>query len=120
MRWLLDYAAQQAGAGIGDCDATPTISEEAFCSAAMGARNGVNAALVIQLGLDRRHDILSVLIISWVLYNAESRSGGTDRATWRKLWGNADHLKSGYGRSNPGAAGALDNLHKRKPFQRTR
>src|SRR5438309_5900101 len=45
MRWLLDYSAQQAGAGIGAWRRDTDHVEKAFLFGAMGARNGVNAAL---------------------------------------------------------------------------
>src|SRR6266446_6798201 len=47
MRWRLDYAAQQAGAGIGAWRRDTEHIEKAFLFGAMGARNGVNAALVV-------------------------------------------------------------------------
>src|SRR5260370_26592103 len=50
MRWLLDYAAQQAGAGIGAWRRDTEHIEKAFLFGAMGARNGVNAALVVHSG----------------------------------------------------------------------
>jgi 2-methylcitrate dehydratase PrpD len=59
MRWLLDYAAQQAGAGIGAWRRDTEHIEKAFLFGAMGARNGVNAALVVQSGWTGVDDILS-------------------------------------------------------------
>ncbi len=59
MRWLLDYAAQQAGAGIGSWRRDTDHVEKAFVFAGMGARNGVNAALVVQAGWTGANDILS-------------------------------------------------------------
>ena len=59
MRWLLDYAAQQAGAGIGAWRRDTEHIEKAFLFGAMGARNGVNAALVVHAGWTGVNDVLS-------------------------------------------------------------
>ena len=59
MRWLLDYAAQQAGAGIGAWRRDTEHIEKAFLFGAMGARNGVNAALVVHSGWTGVNDVLS-------------------------------------------------------------
>src|ERR1700726_4137807 len=59
MRWLLDYAAQQAGAGIGAWRRDTDHIEKAFVFGGMGARNGVNAALVVHSGWTGVNDILS-------------------------------------------------------------
>jgi len=58
MRWLLDYAAQQAGAGIGAWRRDTEHIEKAFVFGAMGARNGVNAALVVHSGWTGVNDVL--------------------------------------------------------------
>ncbi len=50
MRWLLDYAAQQAGAGIGAWRRDTEHIEKAFLFGGMGARNGVTATLVVHSG----------------------------------------------------------------------
>jgi 2-methylcitrate dehydratase PrpD len=50
MRWLLDYAAQQAGAGFGAWQRDTEHMEKAFVFGSMGARNGVTAALLIESG----------------------------------------------------------------------
>jgi 2-methylcitrate dehydratase PrpD len=50
MRWLLDYAAQQAGAGFGAWQRDTEHMEKAFVFGSMGARNGVTAALLIRSG----------------------------------------------------------------------
>lgn len=59
MRWLLDYAAQQAGAGMGSWRRDTDHIEKGFVFAGMGARNGVNAALMVQSGWTGVNDILS-------------------------------------------------------------
>jgi 2-methylcitrate dehydratase PrpD len=59
MRWLLDYATQQAGAGIGTWRDDIEHIEKAFLFGAMGARNGVIAALVVRSGWTGMNDVLS-------------------------------------------------------------
>jgi 2-methylcitrate dehydratase PrpD len=59
MRWLLDYAAQQAGAGLGTWREDTDHIEKAFLFGAMGARNGVTAALLVQSGWTGVNDVLS-------------------------------------------------------------
>jgi 2-methylcitrate dehydratase PrpD len=59
MRWLLDYATQQAGAGIGTWRDDIEHIEKAFLFGAMGARNGVTAALLVRSGWTGMKDVLS-------------------------------------------------------------
>lgn len=58
MRWLLDYAAQQA-AGVAAWQRDTEHIEKSLVFAGMPARNGVSAALLIQLGGSGVEDILS-------------------------------------------------------------
>lgn len=58
MRWMLDYAAQQA-AGIAAWERDTEHVEKSLVFAGMPARNGVTAALLIQLGGSGVDDILS-------------------------------------------------------------
>ena len=58
-RWLLDYAAQQAGAGIGTWRDDTDHIEKAFLFGAMSARNGVTAALLVQSGWTGVNDVFS-------------------------------------------------------------
>jgi 2-methylcitrate dehydratase PrpD len=59
MAWLLDYAAQQAGAGIGSWRRDTDHIEKGFVFGGMGARNGVTAVLFVQSGWTGVRDILS-------------------------------------------------------------
>jgi 2-methylcitrate dehydratase PrpD len=59
MRWLLDYAAQQAGAGFAVWQRDPEHMEKAFVFGSMGARNGVTAALLIRSGWTGVSDVFS-------------------------------------------------------------
>ena len=58
MRWLLDYAVQQASGTTAWQRDTDHI-EKAFVFAGMPARDGVTAALVVQSGWTGVDDILS-------------------------------------------------------------
>ena len=59
MRWLVDYAAQQAGAGYAVWQRDTEHMEKAFVFGSMGARNGVTAALLILAGFTGVDDVLS-------------------------------------------------------------
>ena len=59
MRWLLDYAAQQAGAGVGAWRRDTAHIEKGFVFAGGAARNGVTAALLVHGGWTGVEDILS-------------------------------------------------------------
>jgi len=59
MTWLLDYATQQAGAGIGAWRRDTEHVEKAFLFGGMGARNGVHAALIVHAGWTGVNDVLS-------------------------------------------------------------
>jgi len=58
MRWLLDYASQQAS-GIAAWQRDTDHIEKAFVYSGMPARSGVTAALLVQLGATGVNDILS-------------------------------------------------------------
>ena len=59
MRWMLDYSAQQAGAGIGSWRRDTEHIEKGFVFAGMPARNGVMAALLVHSGWSGVDDVLS-------------------------------------------------------------
>ena len=118
MRWLLDYAAQQAGAGIGVWRRDTDHIEKGFLFGAMGARNGVNAALVVHSGWTGVDDILAGPNNFVESYNPKADAAGM-----------VDHLGEVYGvtlttikkwtTGGPIQAplDALENLQKRQPFQ---
>lgn len=58
MRWVLDYAAQQAS-GIKAWQRDTDHIEKAFVFSGMPARNGITAALLVQMGATGVDDILS-------------------------------------------------------------
>jgi 2-methylcitrate dehydratase PrpD len=59
MRWLIDNAAQQAGAGFAVWQRDPEHMEKAFMFGSMGARNGVTAALLVRSGWTGVSDVFS-------------------------------------------------------------
>lgn len=59
MAWLLDYASQQAGAGYPVWQRDTEHMEKAFTFGAMGARNGVTAAMLVQSGFTGVGDVFS-------------------------------------------------------------
>src|SRR6202453_3423863 len=58
MRWLIDYASQQAS-GIKTWQRDTNHIEKAFLFAGMPARNGITAALLVQAGATGVDDVLS-------------------------------------------------------------
>jgi len=118
MRWLLDYAAQQAGAGIGAWRRDTDHLEKAFLFGAMGARNGVNAALVVHQGWSGVNDVLSGPNSFVESYNAKADPAGMiDQLgvvygvmlTTLKKWSTGGPIQA--------PLDALENLQKRQPFR---
>jgi 2-methylcitrate dehydratase PrpD len=118
MRWLFDYAAQQAGAGIGAWRRDTDHIEKAFLFGAMGARNGVNAALVVHAGWTGVDDVLSGPNNFVESYNPKAdASGMIDQlgevygvmVTTLKKWTTGGPIQA--------PLDALENLQKRQPFQ---
>src|SRR3989441_5811769 len=118
MRWLLDYAAQQAGAGIGAWRRDTDHIEKAFLFGAMGARNGVNAAMVVHSGWTGVDDILSGPNNFVESYNPKADPArlidqlgevyGVTLTTLKK-WSTGGPIQA--------PLDALENLSKRQPFQ---
>jgi 2-methylcitrate dehydratase PrpD len=118
MRWLFDYAAQQAGAGIGAWRRDTDHIEKAFLFGAMGARNGVNAALVVHSGWTGVNDVLSGPNNFVESYNPKADPAGMiDQLgvlygvtqTTLKKWTTGGPIQA--------PLDALENLQKRHPFQ---
>ncbi len=117
MRWLLDYAAQQAGAGIGAWRRDTEHIEKAFVFGAMGARNGVNAALLIHSGWTGVNDILSGPNNFVESYNSKADPAGMIEQlgerygvvqTTIKKWTTGGPIQA--------PLDALESLRKRQPF----
>src|SRR5438132_4900821 len=105
MRWLLDYAAQQAGAGIGAWRRDTDHIEKAFLFGAMGARNGVNAALVVHSGWTGVDDILSGPNNFVESYNPKADPAGLIDQLGEVYGVTLTTLKKWTTGSHPGAAG---------------
>jgi 2-methylcitrate dehydratase PrpD len=117
MRWLLDYAAQQAGAGIGSWRRDTEHIEKAFVFGAMGARNGVNAALVVHSGWTGVNDVLSGPNNFVESYNPKADPAGLIEQlgerygvvqTTIKKWTTGGPIQA--------PLDALESLRKRQPF----
>jgi len=117
MRWLLDYAAQQAGAGIGSWRRDTEHIEKAFVFGAMGARNGINAALVVHSGWTGVNDVLSGPNNFVESYNSKAEPSGMIEKlgerygvvqTTLKKWTTGGPIQA--------PLDALENLRKRQPF----
>jgi 2-methylcitrate dehydratase PrpD len=117
MRWLLDYATQQAGAGIGTWRRDTEHISKGFLFGAMGARNGVNAALVVHTGWTGVNDVLSGPNNFVESYNAKADPAGmVDQlgelfgvmVTTLKKWTTGGPIQA--------PLDALEILHKRHPF----
>ena len=118
MRWLLDYAAQQAGAGIGSWRRDTDHIEKAFVFGGMGARNGVTAALAVHSGWTGVDDVLSGPNNFIESYNPKADPAGmSDKLgevygvtqTTIKKWTTGGPIQA--------PLDALQNLLKRQPFQ---
>jgi len=118
MRWLLDYAAQQAGAGIGSWRRDTDHIEKAFVFGGMGARNGVNAALVVHSGWTGVNDVLSGPNNFVESYNSKADPAGMIEQLG-KLYGVVQTTLKKWSTGGPIQAplDALENLRKRQPFQ---
>jgi 2-methylcitrate dehydratase PrpD len=118
MRWLFDYAAQQAGAGIGSWRRDTDHIEKAFVFGGMGARNGVNAALVVHSGWTGVNDVLSGPNNFVESYNPKADPAGMIEQlgerygvvqTTIKKWTTGGPIQA--------PLDALENLRKRQAFQ---
>ena len=118
MRWLLDYAAQQAGAGIGSWRRDTDHIEKAFVFGGMGARNGVTAALAVHSGWTGVDDVLSGPNNFVESYNPKADPAGmSDKLgevygvmlTTLKKWTTGGPIQA--------PLDALEILLKRNPFQ---
>jgi 2-methylcitrate dehydratase PrpD len=117
MRWLIDYAAQQAGAGFAVWQRDPEHMEKAFMFGTMGARNGVTAALLIQSGFTGLNDVFSGSDNFFQAYAPKAETGLIDRLGERyevtqtiiKKWSTGGPIQS--------PLDALVNLRQQRPFE---
>jgi 2-methylcitrate dehydratase PrpD len=117
MRWLLDYSAQQAGAGIGAWRRDTEHTEKAFVFGGMGARNGVNAALLVHAGWSGVDDVLSGPNNFVETYNPGADPGGMT-AQLGELFAVTQTTLKKWTTGGPIQAplDALQNIQKKRPF----
>ena len=116
MRWMLDYAAQQAS-GIAAWQRDTEHIEKSFVFAGMPARNGVTAALLIQAGGTGVDDIFSGADNFFAGVRAEGRPDTPDREARRALRNHAhQHQEVDRRLADPGAARRDRESCARAPF----
>ena len=118
MRWLLDYAVQQAGAGIGAWRRDTEHTEKAFVFGGMGARNGVNAALLVHAGWSGVNDVLAGPNNFIESYNPKADPNGMI-AQLGEVYGVTQTTLKKWTTGGPIQAplDALENIQKKHPFE---
>jgi 2-methylcitrate dehydratase PrpD len=118
MRWLLDYATQQAGAGIGTWRDDTEHIEKAFLFGAMGARNGVTAALLVRSGWTGVNDVLSGPQNFIKSYAPKADPAGLAEELGKRFEVSLTSIK-GWTTGGPiqTLLDAIVNLRKRRPFE---
>jgi 2-methylcitrate dehydratase PrpD len=116
MRWLLDYASQQAG-GYAVWGRDTDHIEKAFVFGGMPARNGVTAALLVRAGWNGVDDVFSG-DDNFFQVNAPSgdRNVLVDGLGLRFEIANTDIKKWSVGTPIQAPLDALENLRTRRPF----
>ena len=105
MRTLIDYASQQAGAGIGAWRQDTEHVEKSFMFGGMGARNGVTAAMLVQAGWTGVNDVFSGPGNLFQSYAPEVDPGDPGAQARRRIRGaEDDHQEVEHGRPDPVAA----------------
>jgi 2-methylcitrate dehydratase PrpD len=117
MRWLLDYASQQAG-GYAVWGRDTDHIEKAFVFGGMPARNGVTAALVVRAGWNGVDDVLSG-DDNFFQVNAPKASPAllVERLGERYEVINTDIKKWTVGTPIQAPLDAIDNLRRKRPFE---
>ena len=117
MRWLLDYASQQAS-GIVAWQRDTDHIEKSLVFAGMPARNGVTAALLIQLGGTGVDDVFSGADNFLMAFSAKGNpSGLVDKLGQRYELTLTNIKKWTVGSPIQAPLDALTNLRKRRPFE---
>jgi 2-methylcitrate dehydratase PrpD len=118
MRWLLDYAAQQSGSGIGAWRRDTEHFEKGFVFAGMAARNGVTAALLVQSGWTGVNDILSGVDNFFLAYAPQADPAGlVDKLGERYEVTRTTIKKWTVGMPIQAPLDALESILKRHPFE---
>jgi 2-methylcitrate dehydratase PrpD len=117
MRWLLDYASQQAGGYAVWARDTDHV-EKAFVFGGMPARNGVTAALLVRSGWNGVDDVFSG-DDNFFAVNAPRADVAlvADRLGERFEIANTDIKKWTVGTPIQAPLDAVENLRKRRPFE---
>jgi len=117
MRWLLDYASQQAG-GYAVWGRDTDHIEKAFVFGGMPARNGVTAALVVRSGWNGVDDVLSG-DDNFFQVNAPKGNPAalTDGLGERFEVVNTDIKKWTVGTPIQAPLDAMDNIRRKRPFE---
>lgn len=116
MRWLLDYAAQQAS-GIAAWQRDTEHIEKSLVFAGMPARNGVSAALLIQLGGTGVDDILSGPDNFLMAFAPKADPAGLIEKLGERYEVTRTNIKKWtVGSPIQAPLDALENLRKRRPF----
>jgi 2-methylcitrate dehydratase PrpD len=117
MRWILDYAAQQA-AGIAAWQRDTDHIEKSLVFAGMPARNGVTAALLIQLGGTGVEDVLSGSDNFLMAFAPKADPAGLiDKLGERYEVTQTNIKKWTVGSPIQAPLDALENLRKKRPFE---
>ena len=116
MRWMLDYAAQQAS-GIASWGRDPDHIEKAFVFGGMPARNGVTAALLVQGGATGIEDVFAGADNFLVAHVAEPKPGELVEGLGRRFEVARTNIKRWtVGSPIQAPLDALDLLRRRRPF----
>jgi 2-methylcitrate dehydratase PrpD len=117
MRWVLDYASQQAG-GYAVWGRDTDHIEKGFVFGGMPARNGVTAALLVRSGWNGVDDVLSG---DDNFFRVNSPKGNpsvlVDRLGERYEVMNTDIKKWTVGTPIQAPLDAIDNLRRKRPFE---
>jgi 2-methylcitrate dehydratase PrpD len=117
MRWLLDYASQQAG-GYAVWGRDTDHIEKAFVFGGMPARNGVTAALLVRAGWNGVDDVLSG-DDNFLQVNAPKANPAmlVDKLGERYEIVNTDIKKWTVGTPIQAPLDAIDNIRRKHPFE---
>lgn len=117
MRWILDYAAQQAS-GIAAWQRDTEHIEKSQVFAGWPARNGVSAALVIQIGGTGVDDIMSGSDNFLMAFNAKANPEGLiDKLGERYEIARTNIKKWTVGSPIQAPLDALENMRKKRSFE---
>jgi 2-methylcitrate dehydratase PrpD len=117
MRWLIDYASQQAS-GIKTWQRDTDHIEKAFLFAGMPARNGVTAALLVQSGATGVDDVLSGQDNFLVDYAPQADAGKLIEKLGERYEVTRTNIKKWtVGSPIQSPLDALELIRKRRPFE---